>query len=1046
MKNKLNQVNKQRLLEHKWIIITFLLIICSFNTNIFGQSKSKKEVSGLITDSAGETLIGVSIIEEGTTNGTVSDIDGRYKLLVTPTSKLQFSYIGFSNQEILVGDKSIINITMSEGNTSELDEVVVIGYGAVKKKDLTGAVASINSQKILESPSLTAAQTLQGKIPGVLVTNSNWKPGASASVLIRGTRSINASNDPLYVVDGIPLTGALDEIPPGDIESIDVLKDASATAIYGSRGANGVIIITTKKGKSGKIQVDYNGYCGLQTIQNKLKLMNGAEYAEYVRESYRGAGQYDSLTPNRDLDYTISSFGGNTSNPNGDPTDPYTWQSIAMAYDANGNYDPSKVRSGALWWKDVEQTGMVTDHQLSIRGGSDKTQFALGTTYYKNEGIYKLQEYERYSLRLNVDTEVTKWLKVGGQTQFSHSINKRGTNLQDNWRVNPLGRLYDDDGNLTECTSGVDTQWWNPLQYLVKGAVVNPKKVNRFFGSYYGEVKLPLNGLSYRLNAGVDYYTVDDYSFASSLARQGQVNQASNSKSNTYVYTIENLMFYNKQVGDHSFGGTLLQSVQRSRTESLGATVQDLPSDGLLYNDIASALKISGYNSNNQVWSLASFMGRLNYNYKSRYYATISMRYDGSSRLADGHKWVSFPAFALAWRINEESFLKDYQNLSNLKLRLGYGVTANSSVDPYQTKGLLSKKYYNYGTDYVIGYAPGSLPDKTLTWETTGQWNLGIDFGFFGGRLSGTIDAYIQNTKDLLLDRQLPVVSGYSNVLTNIGKTRNKGLEVGLSSVNIETKNFNWSTAFTYSTNKEEILELYNGKVDDIGNKWFIGEAINVHYDYKKIGIWQDTPEDKSEMEKFNANGHKFAPGTIRLLDVDGDYKISADNDRMILGHRNPTHIFSMSNDLKYRNFDFNIVMYATLGGMLQNGIRYNHQPDRNNNVKYNYWTANNPTNDYPQPNRIQANIDYESTLYYEKSDFLRIKTITLGYTIPSRIVNKASLSRCRLYFTAQNPLVFTNFTGVDPEGATTGVGSGTSRSYASPSVSSWIFGLNISF
>ncbi len=1029
----------------KSTIIYLLLFFLSIHSiNMYGQ-QNKRTISGTVTDTGGEPLIGVSVTETGTSNGTITNLDGEYTLAVSPNSTLKFNYIGYNEVEMPVGNQTVINVTMSEF-ISELEEVVVVGYGTVKKKDLTGSVASINAQKIQESPGLTAAQSLQGKVAGVLVTNSDWKPGSSSSVLIRGTRSIKASNDPLYVVDGIPLTGALDEIPPGDIESIDVLKDASATAIYGSRGANGVIIITTKKGKSGKVQVDYNGYYGFQTIQNKLELMNGAEYAAYVRESYRAAGEYNSNVPNKALDYTIPSFGGNAKDPNGAPVDAYTWESIARAYDDNGNYDPSKVRSGALWWDEVERTGMVTDHQASIRGGSEKTQFALGATYYKNEGIYKTQDYERYSVRLNLESEVNNWLKVGGQTQFSHSINKRGTNFQDNWRVNPLGRLYDDEGNLTECTSGVDTQWWNPLQYLVKGAVVNPKKTNRFFGSYFGEIKLPLDGLSYRLNAGIDYYTVDDYSFASGKARQGQVNQAKNAKSNTYAYTLENLLFYNKEVGEHSFGGTLLQSVQRNRTESLDATVQDLPSDDLLYNDIASALTIAGYNSNNQVWSLASFMGRLNYNYKSKYYATVSMRYDGSSRLADGHKWVSFPAFALAWRINEESFMKDYNNLDNLKLRFGYGVTANSSVDPYQTKGLLSKKYYNYGTNHVIGFAPGSLPDKTLTWETTGQWNVGLDFSFFKGRLSGTVDAYLQNTNDLLLERQLPVVSGYSSVLTNVGKTKNRGLEVSLSTVNVDTKDFNWSTSFMYSTNKEEIVELYNGKIDDIDNKWFIGEAVRVYYDYEKIGVWQDTPEDRAEMEKFNANGHKFEPGMIKLRDVDGDNKITAANDRKILGHRNPSHIFSMGNNFTYKGFDLNVIMYATLGGMLQNGIRYNHQPYRNNNVKYNYWTPENPTNEFPRPNRLQDNMEYESALYYEKSDFLRIKTITLGYTLPKSLVSKASLSRCRFYVMAQNPFVFTDFSGVDPEGATTAVGSGTSRTYASPSVSSWILGVNLSF
>lgn len=1039
--------SKKKIFCYRYIIA--LLAICLFSNSGFSQSNTKTEISGVVTDANGESLIGVGIKELGTSNGTITDIDGNYKMSVSKGAKVQFNYIGYKTKEVTVSTQSIINIVMEEGSDdTSLDELVVVGYGVVKKRDLTGSVTSVSSEKLMESPGLSVAEALQGKVPGMLVSKTNWKPGESASILIRGRRSINASNDPLYVVDGIPVTGALNEIPPGEIESIDVLKDASATAIYGSRGANGVIIITTKRGKSGKVQVDYNGYYGWQTIQNKLELMNGAEYADYVRESYRAAGQYDSKVPNKELDFKIDAFGGNSNNSAGLPIDAYTWESIAMAYDANGNYDPSKVRSGALWWKDVEQTGMVTDHQLSIRGGSDKTQFAFGATYYRNEGIYKQQEYDRYTIRLSVDSEVNNWLKVGGQTQYSHSINKRGTNFQDKWRVNPLGRLYDDDGNLTECTSGVDTQWWNPLQLLVKGAVVNPKKVNRFFGSYYAEVKLPLEGLKYRLNAGIDYYSVDDYSFVSSLAREKQVNQAKNAKENTYAYTLENLIYYNKDIGDHSFGATLLQSVERNRRESLSANVENLPSDELSYNDIASALKIAGIDSNNRVWSLASFMGRINYNYKSRYYLTASMRYDGSSRLADGHKWVSFPSFVLAWRINEESFLKKYDNISNLKLRIGYGVTANSSVDPYQTKSLLQKKYYNYGDSYVIGYAPKDLADPLLTWEKTGSWNAAIDFGFFKGRLSGTVEAYVQNTDDLLLYRQLPVVSGYDRILTNVGKTRNKGFELSLASVNVLTNNFSWTTNFTWSTNKEEIVELYNGKEDDIANGWFIGEPVTSYYGYEKIGIWQNTPEDLAEMKKFNDNGHNFVAGTIKLKDQDGDYKITKEKDKKILGHKNPDHIFSMSNMFTYKGFDLNVVMYATVGGMLRNGIRYNHQPDRNNNVKYDYWTESNPTNAFPQPNRTIANIetDYEHTLYLEKSDFLRIKTITIGYTLPKKIVNKASLTNCRVYFTAENPFVFTDFTGVDPEGATTEVGSGFNRTYTSPSISSWILGVNVSF
>ncbi|MFC4675772.1 SusC/RagA family TonB-linked outer membrane protein [Dysgonomonas termitidis] len=1025
--------NKKRILCYRWL--TMLLTVCLF-FNLANAQNDKRTLKGVVTDPSGETLIGVTIIEIGTNNGTVTDLDGNFTLQVKAGAKIKFSYVGYNANIVTVGNQSTLNIIMEHGAGSELDEVVVVGYGVVKKKDLTGSVASVNSQKLMESPGLTVAEAMQGKIPGMLVTKSSWKPGASASVLIRGTRSISAKNDPLYVVDGIPVTGALDEIPPGDIESVDVLKDASATAIYGSRGANGVIIITTKKGKTGKVQVDYNGYFGFQTIKNKLELMNGAEYADYIRESYRGKGEYSSATPDKTLDFTIAAFGGNPTKPNDSPLDAYTWQSIAMAYDANGNYNPSKIRSGALWWKDVEQTGIVTDHQATVRGGNDKTQFALGLTYFSNEGVYKTQQYDRYSVRLSLDTEVTDWLKIGGQTQFSHSVNKRGRNFQDDWRVNPLGALYDENGNLTECTTGVDVQYWNPLQYLVNGAIVNPLKVNRFFGSYYVEVKLPLDGLKYRLNAGIDYFGVEDNSFSSSLANQGRVNSASNSKTNTYAYTIENLLFYNKEIGEHSFGGTLLQSVEQNRKESLNASVENLPSDYLTYNDIASALTIKEIGSNNTVASLASFMGRVNYNYKGRYYLTASMRYDGSSRLADGHKWVAFPSFSLAWRMNEESFL-NYESLDNLKLRFGYGVTANQSVDPYQTKGLLSKKYYNYGNDLVIGYAPGDLPDKNLTWETTKQWNIGLDFGFFKGRINGTLDIYSQNTYDLLLHRQIPAVSGYSRTLTNIGKTKNTGLELSLNTVNLSLRDFLWTSNFTYSTNKEEIVELYNGKTDDIGNKWFIGEAVNTFYDYNKIGIWQNTPEDLAEMAKFNTNGHKFKPGQIRVEDIDKDYRISADKDRVIIGQRNPKHIFYLGNTFVYKGFDLNVVAYSTLGGMLSNNIRYNHQSDRNNNVKYDYWTATNPTNAYPQPDRGFQNIDYESSLYYEKSDFLRLKTVTLGYTLPKKLIIKAALSRCRIYFTAENPLLFTNYSGIDPEGAT---------GYAAPSLSSWILGLNLSF
>lgn len=1003
------------------LLIILLIPLCS----VYPQNRTIK--GRIIDKETGETLIGASVVVQGNEQiGTVTNLDGDFVLSIpNGKHKIVVSYIGYTSVTLDPKDTQVVELAT---DALGLDEVVVVGYGTSKKRDLTGSVTSINSKKLMESPALSATEAIQGKVPGVLVTNSSWTPGSNPSILIRGKRSIKAGNDPLYVVDGIPVSTATNMFAPGDIESIEVLKDASATAIYGSRGANGVILITTKKGKAGKVSVDYNGYFGIQTKQNDLELMNGAEFAEYVRESWRAAGKYNSDVPNMDLDKGLSAFNG----------DDYTWQSIAMAYDENGNYDPSKVRSTAGAWKDmVEQTGIITDHQLSVRGGSEKVQFVFNTTYFNNEGIYKNQDYTRYTIKMGVDAQVTNWLKVGGQQHFMRSIQNRGKKFQDCWRVNPLGRLYDDEGNLVEMTSGVDTQYWNPLLYLGEDAIVNPLKINRFVGSYYADIKLPVKGLKYRANVGLDFHSKQDYLFSASEANNGNSNKASNATQQTFDYTIENLLFYDRTFGKHTLGVTLLQSIERNQTENLKADVQDLPSDDLLWHDIASALNITGYDSNNQVWSLASFMGRVNYNFNSKYYATVSMRYDGSSRLADGHKWVAFPAFSLAWRMNEESWLKNFDKLDNLKLRFGYGVTANTAINPYQTKGLLGKKYYNYGENMVIGYCTSSLADQALTWETTGQWNLGLDFSFFHGRLSGTVDAYIQNTHDLLLDRQLPVVSGYDKILTNIGKTKNKGIEISLSTVNIQSKDFTWTTDLMYSTNKEEIVELYNGKTDDIGNSWFIGESLNVFYDYKKIGIWQDTPEDHAEMDLFNKNGHKYKPGMIRVLDVDGDHKITANDDRMILGQQRPKHIFNLTNNFMYKGLDLNVVLYGTMGGMLNNNLRYNHQSYRNNSLKLDYWSPNNPTNAYPRPNQSYDNIEYESTLRYEKSDFLRIKTITLGYTLPKQWISKANLTNCRFYLTAENPFVITDYTGIDPEGTT---------GYAAPSLSSWMFGVNLSF
>ena len=454
------------------------------------------------------------------------------------------------------------------------------------------------------------------------------------------------------------------------------------------------------------------------------------------------------------------------------------------------------------------------------------------------------------------------------------------------------------------------------------------------------------------------------------------------------------------------------------------------------YYDLGAGSIIDGIGSGYRKWTMASFMGRVNYNYLGRYLLTVSARYDGSSRLADGHKWVLFPSAALAWRISDEKFMKNIKWLDNLKLRVGYGKTGNSSVDPYQTRGTLSKVYYVYnnGKDEVLGYAPKKMANKLLTWETTEQYNLGLDFGFLKNRINGSIDLYLQKTYDLLLERQLPVVSGFSNIVSNIGRTQNKGIEISLNTRNVVTKNFEWTTDLTFTAGREEIVELYNGKVDDPGSGWFIGEPIDVYYNYKKIGIWQDTPEDLAEMEKFNANGANFKPGTIRLWD-NGDYKIT-EEDKQIIGTKRPKFVASMVNSFRYRDFDFSLFLYGSQGGMLKNDISIMEKPGRANSVRLDYWTPNNPTNAYPRPSVDMERPDYINTTYYENASFLRVRNITLGYTLPKALTSKWSIDKLRFYVTANNPLIFTNFSGIDPEGAT---------GNTSPSYSSWMFGLNLS-
>ena len=670
-----------------------MIVISKKEQTSSGDSLKKRTITGKVVDDKGESVIGASIAVQGTTLGTITNLDGEYTLANVPeNSEVTVSFIGYKTLIFKANDKALSKITLKE-DTEMLDEVVVVGYGTVKKRDLTGSISSVNAQKIADVPVTSVVEALQGRSPGVVVSNTSWEPGSEPSIFVRGKRSITASNGPLYVVDGIPITGGVSEISPADIESMEILKDASATAIYGSRGANGVIIITTKQGKEGKTKVDYNGYVGFQTIQNKLDMMNGAEYAEYTREAYRnstGKNKYLSDVPNKEQDMLLPMFS----------QDAYVLESVLMGYDENGNYDPSKVRSND-WFDAVTRQGFLTEHQLNIRGGGAKTSFMASATYNKVDGVVKDQSYQRYSVRLNLSHTINKYIKIGGQTQYSFSEKQRGSNMiSDNYmyRITPLGSLYEKDGSLTQKIGG-DELMYNPLYNLVDGAVDRPLKTSRFLGSYFLDVTFPIKGLTFRSNLGIDARTQQDYEFysAATTERQFGSSYAKSSMTKYSMFTWENFFTYKRDFGTkHSLGVTLLQSVQQDLRESLNASAEDISADVLKYYDLGAGSIIDGIGSGYRKWTMASFMGRVNYNYLGRYLLTVSARYDGSSRLADGHKWVLFPSAALAWRISDEKFMKNIKWLDNLKLRVGYGKTGNSSVDPYQTRGTLSKVYYVY--------------------------------------------------------------------------------------------------------------------------------------------------------------------------------------------------------------------------------------------------------------------------------------------------------------------------------------------------------------
>lgn len=965
------------------------------------MSFAQKAITGNVKDVNGEPLIGVSIFAGGN-NGTVTDVDGNFTLSnVESSSILKFSYVGYDTQEMKVGNKTFFNVVMQSSYES-LDEVVVVGYGVMKKRDLSGSISQLKTKDITAVPTTNVLESLQGKIAGLDMTPSSGAVGSGFNFNVRGNRSLTASNAPLILVDGITY-GSDITINPNDIESIEVLKDASTTAIYGSRGANGVIIITTKKGKEGKTKVEFNAYAGPVMKTRMPDIMNAQQNVEFRREALRAVNNYT------DDSAFLSS------------------EELAL------------LNSGvSIDWLDlVMQNGFTQNYQASISGGTEKTQASFSLDYQNEKGLLRGDLMDRYGGRLNVTHKMGKGFEVGA----SMHINYRDQNSSPSGAYHyartysPLAKPYNDDGSINRLPLyGSSSTSVNLLVDQDKKNYLNETKAYRFFGTGYLSWNI-VKGLNYRTNLGVDLQSTTTGLFQGVNSSYSQSNggraYASKTETHNNGYTWENILTYSNDFGMHHLTAMAGHSMSKSHYESLTANGKGFAFDAVQYHNLTSAEADRNIGSSLTESSMLSFFGRIYYKLMDKYMLTLTMRADGSSVLAEGNKWGYFPSVAAAWRLKEESFLKDVDVVSDIKLRLSYGLSGNSAVGAYQTTGSLSGSYYDFNGVPAYGFRPYNLANKDLKWEKTKVLNFGIDYGMFNNRLYTTIDIYKTWTSDLLLPMIIPGHTGFTEVIGNVGKTETHGIDMTVSDVIFDESDFKWNADLTIGHNKEKIVSI-NSNQDDEANGWFIGKPTKVFYDYEKVGIWQTS--EAAEAEKYGQQ-----PGDIKVKDQDDDGEITPKDDRVILGQQTPKLTLGINNKLQYKQWELDVFLYGRFGHMIRNNNKLGFLPSGwQNQAVYDYWTPENPTNDMPRPNfNRDQNMLYFSTLGYEKGDFVKIKDVTLAYNVPLKWIAKIGLSRLRVYGTMKNFFTFTSVKDYDPE---------SNGSIYYPITKEIVFGVNVSF
>lgn len=1022
-----------RYLRDTRMMLIFMLLMSSTLA-----THAQVTVKGKVVDESGMGLPGVSVMVKGSTSGTQTDVNGNYALSSpNKNATLVFSFVGFAPVEKTVGNQTTINVSLVSDSKS-LAQVVVIGYGTQRREAVTGSVATISGAKLTEVPSANVSQSLQGRLAGVDIAQTSSKPGATTQIRIRGTRSLSADNNPLIVLDGIPFPGSIGDINPNDIKSVDVLKDASATAIYGSRGANGVILISTNRGQIGqKARVSYNAYTGTQTVFSRVPMMNGQEFAALRKE--------------------------------------------ANIYQTNGTDEDDAVSTD---WQDLLlRNGSVNSQDVGISGGTETGNYNFGLGYYNNQGVVPTQQYSRYSFKASMDQNIGKLFKVGFSSNNNYNLTEGSqVGLFSAFANSPILNPFNSDGTTKRTVNSASGDTYVLTEDVVnklsdQGLWLNETRGFATYNAFYGEVKIPwVDGLKFRTNLGLDFVNNNNGNFTGqgiNAVNATTVSNAGISNSQNYHWTIENLLTYDKTVGKHNFNAVALYSAEQNKYNRSSVAAKDIPAEAFQFYNLGQAAGEITVDPNNQdyrLWGLISGMGRIMYSYDDRYLISATIRSDASSRLAPGHQWHTYPAVSVGWNISKESFF-NVKAIDMLKIRAGVGQTSNQAIDPYATLGKLSTRPYNFGdADYQTGYYVSSLPNPGLGWEYSKTTNLGVDFSLFNNRLSGTAEYYVTDTKDILLGVSLPATSGVSTITQNVGATQNKGFEISLNGTILDNPDgLTWQAGVNFYANKNKLVSLSSGQARDEGNGWFVGHNINSIYDYEKIGLWQQDDPYRAILEPGT---DADVVGSIKVK-YTGDYNTDGtpvraigSDDRQIMD-TDPDFQGGFNTRFAYKGFDLSAVAIYRSGGVLisslyGSGGYLNTLTTRNNNVKVDYWTPDNTNAEYPRPGRHLSgdNPKYGSTLGYFDGSFLKIRTITLGYDFNRTLIKKGNI-RLKAYATVQNPFVlfspYHDASGMDPETNSYGnenaavplsdqqkrfltVGTNT------PSTTNYVFGLNMTF